>query len=88
MADDHGERLARIEEGIKSLGLSVDQLRSNFERHTEEEKRLEEAVTSIQIEMASVKGGYRTFWKMCGAFSVVGAATWAAATWVTKSGTH
>ena len=88
MADDHGERLARIEEGIKGLGLSVDQLRSNFERHTEEEKRLEEAVTSIQIEMASVKGGYRTFWKMCGAFSVVGAATWAAATWVTKLWTH
>ena len=88
MADDHGERLARIEEGIKSLGRSVDQLRSNFERHTEEEKRLEEAVTSIQIEMASVKGGYRTFWKMCGAFSVVGAATWAAATWVTKSWTQ
>jgi hypothetical protein len=71
MADDYGERLARIEEGIKSLGRSVDQLRSNFEQHTAEEKRLEEAVTSIQIEMASVKGGYRTFLKLCAALGII-----------------
>ena len=71
MADDHGERLARIEEGIKSLGRSVDQLRSNFEQHTEEEKRLEKAVTSIQIEMAQVKGGYRTFLKLCAALGII-----------------
>ena len=71
MADDHGERLARIEEGIKHLGPSVEQLRSNFERHTEEEKRLEKAVTSIQIEMASVKGGYRTFLKLCAGLGII-----------------
>jgi hypothetical protein len=86
MADDHGERLARIEEGIKSLGRSVDQLRSNFDRHTEEEARLEEAVNNIQTEMATVRGGYKMFWKMCGGFAVVGAATWAVATWVSKNG--
>lgn len=64
MDDDHGERLARIEEGIKSLA-------DNFERHTEEEKRLEKAVTSIQIEMASVKGGYRTFLKLCAGLGII-----------------
>lgn len=71
MADDHGERLARIEEGIKSLGLSVDQLRSNFERHTEEEKRLEEAVAEIQLEVALMRGGYRMFLKVCAALGII-----------------
>lgn len=84
--DDHGERLARIEEGIKGLGRSLDQLRHNFEKHTEEEERLETAVTEIQKEMSAVRGGYRMFWKMLGAISVVGGAIWTLASTVFKQG--
>ena len=64
MADDHGERLARIEEGIKSLA-------DNFEKHTEEEKRLEEAVAEIQLEVALMRGGYRMFLKLCAALGII-----------------
>jgi hypothetical protein len=71
MSDDHGERLARIEEGIKSLGRSVDQLRSNFDKHTEEEERLEKAVADIQLEIALMRGGYRMFLKLCAAIGVL-----------------
>ena len=86
MEDNHGERLARIEEAIKGLGRSVDTLRDNFNKHTLEEERLEIAVAEIRQEMALVRGGYKMFWKMCGGFAVVGAVVWSIATWVTKNG--
>tara|TARA_R110000744_G_scaffold254567_1_gene370176 strand:- start:13 stop:270 length:258 start_codon:yes stop_codon:yes gene_type:complete len=85
MEDNHGERLARIEEAIKGLGRSVDTLRDNFNKHTAEEERLEHTVAAIKEEMALVRGGLRMFWKMLGGFAVVGAAAWSVASWVTKN---
>lgn len=86
MSDDHGERLARIEEGIKSLGRSLDIMRDEFARHTEEEQRLEQSVAEIRQELAAVKGGYKVFWQMCGAIAVATGAVWALATTVFKHG--
>jgi len=84
--DSHGERLARIEEGIKSLGRSLDTLRENFEDHTKEKERLEKSVADIQKEIASVKGGYAMFWKMCGVIGLLMGGVWAVATWVAGHG--
>tara|TARA_R110000796_G_scaffold168351_1_gene285298 strand:+ start:25 stop:288 length:264 start_codon:yes stop_codon:yes gene_type:complete len=85
MVDNYGERLARIEEAIKGIGRSVDTLRDNFNRHNEEEERLERTVAAIKEEMALVRGGLRMFWKMLGGFAVVGAAAWSVATWITNN---
>lgn len=70
------ERLAAIEAGIdalvkqnelvaKSLGRSIDQLRDEFKHHCEEEDQMRDAVNSIQIEVAQMRGGYRMFLKLC-----------------------
>tara|TARA_R100001377_G_scaffold43096_2_gene24322 strand:+ start:998 stop:1261 length:264 start_codon:yes stop_codon:yes gene_type:complete len=86
MEDNHGERLARIEEAIKGLGRSVDTLRDNFTKHDAEGERLEHTVAAVKEEMALVRGGLRMFWKMLGGFAIVSAAAWSVAAWVTKNG--
>lgn len=83
-SDDHGERLARIEEGIKGLGRSMDQMRTDLGAQRTEQHKLEADIEEIKQEMAQVKGGYRMFWKMCGAIAVVVGAIWTLAAVVFK----
>ena len=80
--DHHIERLVRIEEGVKSLGKSMDTLRGALSDHYQEEKRLAEKVDIIERDIASLQGGYKVFLKMCAVGVIVSGVIWSAATWV------
>ena len=51
-----GERLARIEEGIKGLGRSIDSLRDAFEAHVEDEKDTLARLQAMEVKQAKAEG--------------------------------
>ena len=72
MSDSHGERLARIEESIKSLGRSVDGIRQVLTDHVAEEKELVGQVNTIERDLSGLRGGAKVFFMVCtaGAFVI------------------
>lgn len=85
-ADDHAERLVKLEvsleAGMKSVGRSIDGLRDTVEKHISDSKICNTKLDAIESEFDTLKGGYKVFLKMCGFFAAFGAVVWAIATWV------
>ena len=80
----YGERLVRIEEGIKSLGRSVDTLRNAFERHIEEESIRDDKIEQLEKDFTELRGGAKVFLKMSAVVMVIIGGVWTVATWVAK----
>ncbi len=56
MKDTDGERLARIEEGVKSLGRSLDSLKETFVDHLQDSKLVVDRLGAVEVEQAETKG--------------------------------
>ena len=54
--DCHGERLVRIEEGIKSLARSVDRIRDDLKAHVEDEKEFQDKILDLEVHQATQDG--------------------------------
>lgn len=56
MVDDSGERLVRIEEGIKGLGRSFDTFRTTFDGHVVDMKKATDRIGAVEVDQAATKG--------------------------------
>jgi hypothetical protein len=84
--DTHGERLARIEEGVKSLAKSIDVLRDSFAAHVIEENARDKRLDALEKDFDELRGGAKVFLKGAAVVMVLMSGVWAMATWVAKVG--